>query len=81
MENPINNRNQQIVQILMKNVLCIQKVNAVIKELFQSLLSRYQNVLETLMKDNNFIFDCVHLLYYNAIKKFKRGESYLDSHD
>ena len=35
----------------------------VIEELFQSLLFRYQNGLETSMRITEFIFDCVHLLY------------------
>ena len=36
----------------------------VIRKLFESLLNRYQTGLETTMRDNDFIFDCVHLLYY-----------------
>ena len=40
----------------------------VIQELFQLLLSRYQIVLETLMKGADFVFDCVHLLYYKCHK-------------
>ena len=35
----------------------------VIEELFESLLSRYQNGLETLMGGSDFIFDCIYLLY------------------
>ena len=37
--------------------------NEVIKEIFQSLLSRYQNGLETSMRISDFIFDGVNLLY------------------
>ena len=37
------------------------KVNEVIEDVFQSLLSRYQNGLETSMKVSDFIFGCVHL--------------------
>ena len=34
------------------------------------------------MKGKDFIFDCVHLLYYQCHKiNFKRGGSYLDSPD
>ena len=36
----------------------------VIKELFESLLSRYQVGLETPLRGNNVIFDGVNLLYY-----------------
>ena len=34
------------------------------------------------MRGSNFIFDCVHLLYYRCHKvNFKRGGSYIDSHN
>ena len=36
----------------------------VIEELFESILNRYQIELETSMRGSDFIFDCVHLLYY-----------------
>ena len=44
------------------------KVDEVIKQLFGSLLFRYQGGLETSVKGSNFIFDCVHLLYYKCHK-------------
>ena len=28
------------------------------------VLNRYQNILKTSIKGSDFIFDCVHLLYY-----------------
>ena len=37
--------------------------NEFVNELFESLLSRYQIVLETSMRGNDFIFDSVQLLY------------------
>ena len=40
------------------------RVEEVIEELFQSLLSRHQIILETAMRGSDSIFDCVHLLYY-----------------
>ena len=40
----------------------------VIKELFLSHLSRYQVGLENLMKDSDFVFDCVSYCITNAIK-------------
>ena len=40
------------------------KADEVIKDVFESHLSRYQIVLETSMKDIYFIFDSVNLLYY-----------------
>ena len=30
---------------------------------------------------SDFIYDCVYLLYYKCHKKFKWGESYIDSPD
>ena len=39
------------------------RADEVIEELFQSILSRYQIGLEKSMKDSEFVFDCIHLLY------------------
>ena len=56
--------------------------NEVVNKLFESLFSRYQTGLETLMKGSDFIFDSVQLLYYKYHKiNFKRGGSYVDSPD
>ena len=50
------------------------------EELFESLLQRYQEVLEQLMKGSNFIFDSVDALYYDLNKiSLSRGGSYIDS--
>ena len=49
-------------------IMINDKVHEVIEELFQSLLPRYQIGLETSMKDSDFIFDCVHLLYHKCHK-------------
>ena len=57
-------------------------VNEVVNELSESLLSRYQIVLETSMSGSDFIFDSVELLYYKFYKiNFKRGGSFIDSPD
>ena len=40
----------------------------VIKEWFQSFLSRYQIGFGASMKDTNFVFDSVHLLHKNVIE-------------
>ena len=54
----------------------------IIVELIQSLLSRYQIGLKTLMKRSDFIFDCIYLLYYRCHKiNFKHSRSYIDSPD
>ena len=46
----------------------------------EPFFSKYQTVLEELMKGSDFIFDCVNLLYckYHKIN-LKRGGSYIDS--
>ena len=42
--------------------------NEVVDEVFKSLLSRYQNNIETSMRGSDFIFDLVQLLYYKCHK-------------
>ena len=49
-------------------IIVNDKADAVMEELFQSLLSRYQIRLETSMRGSDFIFDCAHLLYYKYHK-------------
>ena len=44
------------------------KADEVIKELFESLLHRYQIGLKTSMKGSDFIFDCVNFLDYKCHK-------------
>ena len=54
----------------------------VMEKLFESLKKIYQNKLEESMKDSNFVFDYVHLLYYKCHKiNPNRGGSYIDSSD
>ena len=56
--------------------------NEVVNELFESLLSRYQIGLETSMRENDFIFDSVQLMFYKCHKvNFNRGDSHIDSPD
>ena len=57
-------------------------VNEVVNDLFKSLLSKYQDNLETSMRGNEFIFDSVHLLYYKSHKVNSKGDRlYIDSPD
>ena len=52
----------------------------IIKELFKSLLQRYQENLQEKMKGSDFAFDRVNYLYYNFNKiSISRGGSYIDS--
>ena len=63
-------------------IMVNDKLEDVIKELFQSLLSRYQIGMKTSMRVSDFIFDCVHLLYYKCDEiSFNQGGSYIDSPD
>ena len=52
----------------------------IIKELFKSLLQRYQENLQEKMTGLDFAFDGVNYLYYNFKKiSISRGGSYIDS--
>ena len=52
----------------------------IIKELFKSLLQRYQENLQEKMKGSDFAFDRVNYLYYNLNKiSISKGGSYIDS--
>ena len=54
--------------------------NEVVNKLFKSLLSRYQDNLETSMTGSDFIFDSVQLMYYKFRKvNFRYSGSYIDS--
>ena len=46
--------------------LISDKVDEIMQEIFQVLLSRYQIGLETSIKGSNFIFDCVYFLFYKC---------------
>ena len=52
----------------------------IIKELFESFLNKYQKTLEEKMKDSNFGFESIDLLYYSLHKTtLKRSVSYIKS--
>ena len=54
-------------------------INDVIKELFKSLLNRYQENLQVKMRGLEFGFDGVNLLYYDFNKiRLNRGGSYIE---
>ena len=58
------------------------KADEVVKELFESLLKRYQIGLQTSMKSSDFIFEFIYLLYYKChIINLDHGGSYIDSPD
>ena len=52
----------------------------VLKEHFESLLNKYQIGLETSISGSDFVFVCIHLLYYKCHKiNSNQGGSYIDS--
>ena len=56
------------------------ETDEIIKELFESLLQRYQEGLEESMKGSVFVFDSIDLLKYKLSKiGLNRGGSYVDS--
>ena len=59
-------------------------VNEVANEIFESLLTRYQNNLEVSMRGSEFIFNAVQLFHYkwhevNFKPRVGGGGSYIDS--
>ena len=55
-------------------------IDEIIKELFRSLLQRYQENLQEKMKGSDFAFDGVNYLYYDLNKlSISKGGSYIDS--
>ena len=70
----------QYIQRESIEIVSPDKADEFIKELFESLFSRYQVGLETLLKGSYFFFDCVYLLNYRCHKiDLYRGENYKDS--
>ena len=62
-------------------IMISDETDEVIKKLFDLLENRYQNNLQS-MRDSEFVFDYVHLLYYKCYRiNFNRGGSYIDSPD
>ena len=56
------------------------ETNDIIRERFKSFRKRYQEGLETKMKDSQFVFESVDLLYYSLHKiSLNRGGSYIYS--
>ena len=52
----------------------------IIKELFKSLLQRYQENLQEKLRGSDFVFDGANFLYYDFNKiSISRGGSYIDS--
>ena len=50
--------------MIIKKLTSHSEVNEVVNELFKSRRSKYQKNSETPMKESDFIFDSIQLLYY-----------------
>ena len=73
--NPIINSKSDNIETMMGT-----EMNDIIKELLKSFVKRYQKNLEEKMKDSNFVFKSVNLLYYGLHKiTLKRDGSYIKS--
>ena len=56
------------------------ETDEIIEEFFESLLQRYQKLLEESIRGSEFVFDSVDLLYYKLHEIcLNRGGSYIDS--
>ena len=61
-------------------ILIGNETDAIIEELFDSFLQKYQKRLKESVKGSKFVFDSIDLLYYKLNKIFlNQGESYIDS--
>ena len=62
-------------------IIMDSETDNIIKELFESLLQKYQEGLEESMRGSNFYFDSVDLLYYHLQKTSlsRKGSSYKES--
>ena len=74
-ETGIINSNSNNIEIMIGN-----ETDEIIRELFESLLQRYQKDLEEKLKGSEFVFDSVDLLCYKLHKiSLNRNGSYIDS--
>ena len=63
-----------------EEIMMGSEADEIIKELFKSILQRYQEGLEESKRGSEFIFDSTDALYYDLNKKgLSRSGSYIDS--
>ena len=82
MENSVNNIEEHVTHSKSDNIeiMINDKADEDVEELIESLLKRYQNNLEKLIKGSEFIFNYGHLLHYKCNKiNPNRPRSYIDS--
>ena len=60
-------------------IMICSETGEIIEDLFESFLQKYQEGLEESMRENEFVYDSVDVLYCNLNKvSFSRGGSYID---
>ena len=63
-----------------KEIMINDKADEITKKLLKLIIKRYQNISEISMRGSDFIFDCIHLLYYKCHKlNPNHGRSFKDS--
>ena len=61
-------------------IMIDSETDEIIEDLFESFSQKYQERLEKSMRGSQFVYDSVHVLYYNLNKvSLSRGGSYIDS--
>ena len=56
------------------------ETDEIMEDLFESFLQKYQEGLEESMRESEFVYNSVNVLYYNLNKvSLSRGGSYIDS--
>ena len=80
MENPINGTVVMHTKSINEEFMNGRDTGEIIKEIFKSLLQRYQENLQERMKGLDFAFDGVNYLYYDLNKiSISKGGPYIDS--
>ena len=76
----INDKADEVIENT--EIIINDKADEVLENIFDSLNKKYQIILEKSMRGSDFIFDCVHVLYYKCHKINRNcGGSYIDSPD
>ena len=61
-------------------IMVVNKIDNIIKELFESFLDNYQKQEQMMRGRSDFIFESVELIDYHLQKiSLKRGKSYIES--
>ena len=76
----INDKADEVIENT--EIIINDKADEVLENIFDSLNKKYQIILEKSMRGSDFIFDCVHVLYYKCHKINRNcGGSYIDFPD